>query len=907
MPLPVEERDAIYRAALDLLSLREAALADLTRRGLTAAAVRALRYRSIPRRGLAMRTFLKALIAQFGESRLRCCPGFADKNGRLTFWSGYWGRDGYVVPYCDEKGRITGLQLRLSDGRYQTARATRLVGMYHVAGGVAPGVDLYLTEGATKANVAHALAELTVFAVAGQALQLEHIATIASLCPGRVIVALDQEDNLNTARARERWIERLQAAGLEPWLAVWEGADVGGPKGLDDLVAAGHSPRLRPVFAVPLALCQPRVPHLTKEPGPVDGGLTQAEAFALTRGAVERFIARAGPGEAQLVASAPGTGKTTTVARALRGYGAVVRVAVGTHRLAQELAVAHGYSLIEGRNRGNCERMEVVEALAEAGRAVGKLACGSRSEPRCSLRAACAYWAQYERPGPWVGAAEQIFNPAFLRYGTLLVIDDADMIRALVERVHLSLGALHRAARQLAHSHHEPLWRLLVLVAHAATDAPIHPLLGPAVWDHLAKTAARYGEDFGALIRVLPRHPSVPELAARGVLTEADVRAVPPATVLRIVKALQAELPAFESDEPFNSCLRLHADGIDVWTLREHVRDRRHGAFVQEMALLVLDATPVAALVDHLTAGHRRWPDTTAAVRLPDGVTVAQCARGGNGHGALRDAGQQEAVLEEVAAERRRWPVDPPTAEAAIGYRALRRPLIELGFGPGQVLHFGNVRGSNALAAVRRLHVIGRPMPPSEEIWHLAQVIHHGEPAVSAQLILRSAAYGGYRIALDVVDFADPRAATLLRAHREDEIWQVIHRARLFDLEPQLRLEGPVRAEVRLVLHTNHPVPGLRVDELRLAATAPDVNAERAREAAKRIRAAAAGLKAAGEWPTLASIAAEAGSSKSTVAKVMRTPVQAPKRDLLNKGPYHGPQPSPSSTPGASVTYIEEV
>ena len=198
-------------------------------------------------------------------------------------------------------------------------------------------------------------------------------------------------------------------------------------------------------------------------------------------------------------------------------------------------------------------------------------------------------------------------------------------------------------------------------------------------------------------------------------------------------------------------------------------------------------------------------------------------------------------------------------------------------------------------------------MPPSDEIWHLAQVIHHGEPAVSAQLILRSAAYGGYRIALDVVDFADPRAATLLRAHREDEIWQVIHRARLFDLEPQLRLEGPVRAEVRLVLHTNHPVPGLRVDELRLAATAPDVNAKRAREAAKRIRAAAAGLKAAGEWPTLASIAAEAGSSKSTVAKVMRTPVQAPKRDLLNKGPYHGPQPSPSSTPGASVTYIEEV
>ena len=49
--------------------------------------------------------------------------------------------------------------------------------------------------------------------------------------------------NRNTDLARERWAKDLYLSGLQPYVAVWEGADLGGPKGLDDLFLTGGRPR----------------------------------------------------------------------------------------------------------------------------------------------------------------------------------------------------------------------------------------------------------------------------------------------------------------------------------------------------------------------------------------------------------------------------------------------------------------------------------------------------------------------------------------------------------------------------------------------------------------------------------------------------------------------------------------
>ena len=849
------------------------------------------------------------MVVRIGKATLLRCPGFRDKNGRFTFRTASAGWDGYVVPYWDEAGHVTGLQVRLFVGGYQTVRGTRQAALYHVAGCTTSGGDLYVTEGATKANVAHHCAGLCVMAVAGQTLMPEHVAVIQRLQPGRVIIALDQEANPNTARARERWIRRLQLADLSVWTAVWEGADVGGPKGLDDLVQAGGRPRVRPVVHPPPGISERRIPEPTDAAGPVDAGMTLSQARDITRGKIEQFLTQRRPGQALVVSSAPGTGKTTAVAAALRRRGTAARIVVGTRRLAAETAEEHGYAVVQGRNAGNCARSAVVAALGTRGHDVARLTCGSEAEPRCPERAQCPYWDQFDAAVPLIGTAEQLWNPHFLRGAGVIVIDDADLTRSLVERVAISAATLGRAVEQLERRRRPAAVALLPLMHHAVIAAPRREdgrpgpaLIGPAVWDHLAKTASRYGEDLCVRVEALPHRPSLPTPEADGPLTVEDVEAVPPAHIRRLFAALQEERPAFQSGDPFNSRLRLDANGIELAALRDHARIRGGRACVADTALLVLDATPIPALVDHLTREHDRLPDVRASVRLPENVTVVQYASASNGHAVLRHPGRLGAVLAEVQAERARRPAPGPADEAVVAFQACQRQLIAAGFAESQVFHFGNARGSNALQDVQRLHVIGCPMPPSYDLVYLAQVVHHGESPVSAQLVLRPRRYGGQRYAVTVVDFEDARVAAFLRGARDDELLQVIHRACVLLLHHQRRFEDPPerRSSVRVVLHTSHPVPGLRVDELYLTAVRTTTNEARAADARRRILTAKADLQRRGGDATVAAIARASKANRRTVRKVLGTDGHTLKEDLLKNGVITRPQCS-------EPTWVEEV
>lgn len=369
-------------------------------------------------------------------------------------------------------------------------------------------------------------------------------------------------------------------------------------------------------------------------------------------------------------------------------------------------------------------------------------------------------------------------------------------------------------------------------------------------------------------VQLLPK----PRRKSEGVLTVEDVWEVPPASVQHLLEALQEELPAFLSYEEFNSRVRMDAGGINIWRLKELPEDTPGGTSFRHLALLVLDATPVEALVDYLTQHHQQLAPVRAVVQLPESVRVVQYAASSNGHVVLREEWPRERVAREIAAERQQHPVAHPEQEAAICFHSQRQMVADLGFAPSQVLTFGNARGSNALAQVERLHVIGRPMPPADDLVFLAQVLHHDQEPVSGQLVLRSRSYGGQRYQSDVVNFADPRVAALLRAGREDELVQVLHRARLVALDPQATMdvvEQPVlRRQVRLVLHTSHPLPGLRVDELKVGPLQVDVNQARKVDAQARIVATAESLRQRGEALTVTAVAKAAGAHKATVAKV---------------------------------------
>ncbi|MEI6156678.1 MAG: hypothetical protein WCP88_05755, partial [bacterium] len=190
----------------------------------------------------------------------------------------------------------------------------------------------------------------------------------------------------------------------------------------------------------------------------------------------------------------------------------------------------------------------------------------------------------------------------------------------------------------------------------------------------------------------------------------------------------------------------------------------------------------------------------------------------------------------------------------------------------------------------------------------------------SGQLTVTPRTYGGQRAAIDVIDFDDCRVSALLQATRDDELTQVIHRARLLTLQPQLEFGGgDQRKHVRVVLHTNHVIPGLRVDELHVAAGGLEVNQQRQQDAGRRIAAAVSGLIAGGDPLTVSAVARAAGAQRRTVAKALGkglkalssearitttnptkevgTPVQTVRKDL-SKGVHTLPQsiaPPPAS------------
>ena len=359
---------------------------------------------------------------------------------------------------------------------------------------------------------------------------------------------------------------------------------------------------------------------------------------------------------------------------------------------------------------------------------------------------------------------------------------------------------------------------------------------------------------------------------------------------------MEQELGSFQTGEDFNSRLRLSSAGIAIWKLRDLPKKMAGGRDLAQAPLLVLDATPVAVLVEHLTQRHQRLPEVRASVRLPENVAVVQYASSSNGHAVLQEEWRRQQVAAQVAAERQDYPVSTPDLEAAICFRSQREALEGLGFAHSQVLTFGSARGSNALAGVERLHVIGRPMPPGGELVYLAQVVHHDDDyAVSGQLTLRRHQYGGQRWDVAVVDFVDPRISALLYVRREDELLQVIHRARLTALEPQEHLAalgtGYRRRQVRLVLHTNHPVPGLRVDQLIVAESEMDVNEARQKEAEGRILAAVDRIRHRGEFVTVTGVAKEAGAHKATVSRVLGQRC-IPLLRISSKGMHRVPQSS---------------
>lgn len=238
---PVDIRDRVYRALLGELSLSDTHSQSLLARGLTAADVRVLNYRSLPLEGRF--SIVRRLT---GEGfKLAGVPGFALVNGEVRLC----GSLGILIPIRDIQGWIVGLQVRCDHqtegGKYKwLSSAGKPYGVssgapIHVAR-VPAGIeasDLWVTEGALKGDIASLKLCRTVLAVAGVGNWHGLIPIVKELRPSRVIVAFDMDKLTNPAvnQCKNALINRLLELDIKVFEASWNSEY----KGLDDLVTIG--------------------------------------------------------------------------------------------------------------------------------------------------------------------------------------------------------------------------------------------------------------------------------------------------------------------------------------------------------------------------------------------------------------------------------------------------------------------------------------------------------------------------------------------------------------------------------------------------------------------------------------------------------------------------------------------
>jgi hypothetical protein len=241
--------DHVYRALLDALSLATSHRHALRQRGLADTEVLRRRYRTFPLQG--RKALAQRLGQHLGSDICAQVPGFhgAEQDGRR--WWSLAGAVGLLIPVRNLDGHIVALKVRADapgdSPKYTTISSAKYDGPSPGAPVHVPlsergcGVTVRLTEGELKADVATAVSGLLALSIPGVAMWRKALPVLEALQPQRVLLAFDADwrSNPHVAHALGQAAFALTKAGHEVQVEDWEPA-LG--KGIDDLLAAGHSP-----------------------------------------------------------------------------------------------------------------------------------------------------------------------------------------------------------------------------------------------------------------------------------------------------------------------------------------------------------------------------------------------------------------------------------------------------------------------------------------------------------------------------------------------------------------------------------------------------------------------------------------------------------------------------------------
>ncbi|MDK2840389.1 MAG: primase [Thermosipho sp. (in: thermotogales)] len=233
----INERDKVYRAFLDKLTLKGEHLQNLIRRGLSWEETGRNLYKSVPTIPQERLRICQELLQE--GLNLKGIPGFFQVQQKdQTYWD-FYSDNGFFIPVRDIQGRIQGMQIRLDDdldrkyvwfsskGKLSGTPAHAWIGVHGV-----PSKTVLVTEGPLKADIAHFLSRFTFVSVAGvDAIKgIEQV--LKELGAKRVFIAYDMDlkSNKNVQKAKERLEKKLIQAGFEVHTKTWDERY----KGIDD-------------------------------------------------------------------------------------------------------------------------------------------------------------------------------------------------------------------------------------------------------------------------------------------------------------------------------------------------------------------------------------------------------------------------------------------------------------------------------------------------------------------------------------------------------------------------------------------------------------------------------------------------------------------------------------------------
>lgn len=866
----------IYQDLLDLCPLSSAHRKHLANEGWNNEEIAQFRCGSLPSNRVARRAIAQEMWIRYGIL-LAQAPGFLVKEGARGSWVEICASGGLLIACLNWAGRINRLRLRPDEGKlngpkYVWLSSSRYGGpgtgappaFYRASEFEAPR-RLLITEGEKKAHLAAQRLGLQGFPVVG--VSLAGVGSYAELLPvleresaefDEVVIAFDQDLSEKTrervALHQRNLAEELARRGIPVLLASWRG-----PKGLDELLVARGRLALepfRPLAAQPSLVDSPEIPKKARtvavqmmlgEVVPRGRKMNVDEARVWMRGELYRHFKDSSELADQviLLKGRPGVGKSWLLTdlnnqlarrRAFQGKRLINMTPrhdfAGAGREEWNIVTGLEYQ-VPGNPARACHQVGLVRRARELGIARQEIC------DRCPLHQACAenharqadapyYLAMINSPERRWQVNQNLLGPGrdLWQNGKLglLTLDDVELWQVLVQERSLRWDTLRQALewceRDEDYAALQPLLKILLEAGRSldVTD-PHAELFERGLMEKLTEISAQSGMSLDEILHQAAQAKE-PALFTEGAGLNEARWWIPPRIKDLLLRHIGRELRCFRRNdlEGWNRTLYLNRDGL---TLLE--AQPLNSPQLKNVPIVVASASMTAEQLQDFFPG-RRVTVIEPELEVPSGVRVVQHVDKSFGKTSLA-----QSELDMVRARRELQKVSERFAGEKVGCVTHKAAATQLkGHCPDvEFLHFYGQRGSNALKDSRALVVLGTPCPNPEGLLRQAEAFYADERKLHSYSVLRSyvAKVDGEELEVPYRVMGDRRLSSWLDARREQELFQAVGRARLYDtedvrdqqgvfdfVEPETR-EGAKKQACTVYAFTNVPIPGLVVDE----------------------------------------------------------------------------------------------